>query len=150
MESSLGHVFRALVMLACLALVPALAMYGKYIPDFYQSVVEAYKARTKKSPPPNGLTDAPPFGGSPTNPGGAGPATGTAPNAAVTPNRWSDSGQPARPLSDWQQPAHFDTSPNNLQQGEFQFIARRRRRIGGERACCWELELRRTIISGVG
>jgi hypothetical protein len=47
MHSSVGLVFRALVMLGCLALVPFLAIYGKQLPDFYRAVVEAYKARTQ-------------------------------------------------------------------------------------------------------
>ena len=45
--SSVGLAFRALVMLACLALVPFLAIYGKQLPDFYRAVVDAYKARTQ-------------------------------------------------------------------------------------------------------
>ena len=47
MQSSVGLAFRALVMLACLALVPLLAIYGKQLPDFYRAVVDAYKARTQ-------------------------------------------------------------------------------------------------------
>ncbi len=63
MESSLGHVFRAVVMLACLALVPALAMYGKHIPAFCQSVQDAYRARTQKADHgTSGASDAPAFG----------------------------------------------------------------------------------------
>jgi len=51
MQSSVGLVFRALVMLACLALVPFLALYGKELPDFYKAVVDAYKARTQPKTP---------------------------------------------------------------------------------------------------
>ncbi|HEX3998632.1 MAG TPA: hypothetical protein VHX65_08805 [Pirellulales bacterium] len=68
MQSSVGLAFRALVMLACLALVPFLAIYGKQLPELYKAVVDAYKARThqKTADPLAGIaTDAPPW--APTN-----------------------------------------------------------------------------------
>ena len=47
MGSSFGLLIRAMVMLACLAVVPLVAMYGKYAPDFAQALMEAYKSRTR-------------------------------------------------------------------------------------------------------
>ena len=65
---SLGLVFRALVMLACLAVVPLLALYGKFLPDIVQTVVEAVKSRghsdATASPYAAG-GEAPAFAGSP-------------------------------------------------------------------------------------
>ena len=44
-DGSMGHIFRALVMLACLAVVPVVAMYGKQIQEFGRAVLETYRAR---------------------------------------------------------------------------------------------------------
>ncbi len=103
MESSIGLVFRALVMLACLAVVPLVAMYGKYAPDFAAAVMEAYKARTHGQQPgsgPPGTGNAPPFssGGVP------GPAPLPAPGALGAnppdmPAKWADASGTPRPLS---------------------------------------------------
>ncbi len=106
MESSIGLVFRALVMLACLAVVPLVAMYGKYAPQFASAVMDAYKSRTQANAaagPPSSAGDAPAFGG---RSGGA--ADSATANGGLLPNmpaRWNDRGRGARPLTDWQQPA---------------------------------------------
>jgi hypothetical protein len=64
---SFGLLFRALVMLACLALVPFLCLYGKRLPDFAQAVMEAYKSHTHADSPANSQPaaggEAPPFAG---------------------------------------------------------------------------------------
>ena len=64
MQSSIGLVFRAMVMLACLAVVPAVAMYSKHGSDFAQAVIEAYQARTHAkaaADPRMAGGEAPPF-----------------------------------------------------------------------------------------
>ncbi len=43
----MGHIFRAFVMLACLAVVPIVAMYGKQIQEFGRAVLETYRARVQ-------------------------------------------------------------------------------------------------------
>jgi hypothetical protein len=43
----MGHIFRAFVMLACLAVVPVVAMYGKQIQEFGRAVLETYRARVQ-------------------------------------------------------------------------------------------------------
>jgi hypothetical protein len=64
---SFGLLFRALVMLACLALVPFFCLYGKRLPDFAQAVMEAYKSHTHADSPANSQAaaagEAPPFSG---------------------------------------------------------------------------------------
>lgn len=95
MQSSVGLAFRALVMLACVALVPLLAIYGKQLPEFYRAVVEAYKARTqpKAADPLATLgTDAPAW--APTNDRGLQSAGKT----LGAPAPWNNSGQTALPL----------------------------------------------------
>ncbi|HEV2969577.1 MAG TPA: hypothetical protein VGY55_06270 [Pirellulales bacterium] len=114
MESSVGLVFRALVMLACLAVVPLVAMYGKYVPDFAQAVMEAYKSRTQAKAvanPQAAADDAPPFAGAPirANNSPTPPLSGRGPSAAA-PAPWTDSGQAARPLSEFRQPGAPDQS----------------------------------------
>lgn len=46
MQSSFGHVVRAVVMLACLAVVPVIALYGKQIQEFARAVWETYQTRS--------------------------------------------------------------------------------------------------------
>ncbi len=61
---SFGLMFRALVMLACLALVPLLCLYGNRLPDLAQTVMEAYKSHTHVNSPANSQAaegDAPLF-----------------------------------------------------------------------------------------
>ena len=109
--SSVGLVFRALVMLACLALVPFLAIYGKQLPDFYHAVVDAYKARTQAKPadPLAGLgSDAPDW--APTNDRrssdlASGSRDGSAKNSQSTPpaalasTAWGNGADAAKPLN---------------------------------------------------
>jgi hypothetical protein len=108
MESSVGLVFRTLVMLACLAVVPLVAMYGKFVPDFAQAVMEAYKVRTQAKAAANpqaASDDAPPFAGAPIRAHGSAtqPQGHRGPSVAA-PAPWTDSGQAARPLSEFRQP----------------------------------------------
>lgn len=111
MESSFGLVFRALVMLACLAVVPLLGLYGKYIPDFVQSVVEAYKARTqaKETIDPRAAAggEAPRFAGGTARTGSQGGSSST---TTTAPGAWPNPDQPARPLPVLRQPGQFDSA----------------------------------------
>jgi hypothetical protein len=103
MGSSLGLVFKSLVMLACLAVVPLVAMYGKYAPDFAQALMEAYKSRTRanaESDPRAAGGDAPPFSGSTTRNEGNPSANSGSPLASGAPASWNDQGSNARPLSE--------------------------------------------------
>ncbi len=85
-------------MLACLAVVPLVAMYGKYAPDFVQAVLEAYKARTHAKTDADSRDadgDAPPFSGTArTN------SLASVPGAQSTgaQSTWNDHGPNARPL----------------------------------------------------
>ncbi|HEY2149087.1 MAG TPA: hypothetical protein VGH32_14195, partial [Pirellulales bacterium] len=74
---SLGLVFRALVMLACLALVPLLCLFGNRLPDIAQAVMEAYKSHAPVNSPANSQAaegEAPLFGRS-THSGAPAPLT---------------------------------------------------------------------------
>jgi len=97
---SFGLLFRALVMLACLALVPFLCLYGKRIPDFAQAVMEAYKTHTHADSPASSQTaaggEAPPF-------------TGAAGNGA--PATLGSRGSNARPLGPQPGDHRKDASP---------------------------------------
>ena len=89
---SLGLVFRALVMLACLAVVPLVALYGKFLPDIVQAVVEAVKTRGHSNAiadPNTAGGEAPRFAGSWTPDGSAAPPPGpwVAPRAGASPVR---------------------------------------------------------------
>ena len=100
MGSSFGLAVRAIVMLACLAVVPLVAMYGKYAPDFVQAVLEAYKARThakSDADPREAGGEAPPFSGSTRT---VGSANNTGSQPAGPPSPWNDRGPNPRPLSD--------------------------------------------------
>jgi hypothetical protein len=95
MGSSFGLVMRALVMLACLAVVPLVAMYGKYAPDFVQAVMEAYKSCTHAkagADPREAGGDAPPFNAS------ARTDAANGEKSAATPTPWNGQGPSARPL----------------------------------------------------
>jgi len=111
MESSFGLMFRALVMLACLAVVPLVGLYGKYIPDFVQSVVEAYKARTqsKETIDPRAAAggEAPQFAGGTARSGSQGGGSAT---TTTAPGPWTNPDQPARPLPELRQPGQFDSA----------------------------------------
>jgi hypothetical protein len=110
------------VMLACLALVPFLAIYGKQIPDFYHAVVDAYKARMQQKsadPLANLGSDAPAW--APTNDRRSNDATWPASVSANTqpptvnsgspPALWNSSGAAPQPLA---------TSPAPQSHGEVQ------------------------------
>jgi hypothetical protein len=101
---SLGLVFRALVMLACLAVVPLVALYGKFVPDIVQAVVEAVKTRAHT----NAITDpnaaggeAPPFAGSSPRTTGGRSVPSLESQLSGAPGPWTGRDQSARPLNDW-------------------------------------------------
>ncbi len=99
--------FRALVMLACLALVPLLGLYGKYLPDFAQSVVEAYKARTQgKAAEEKPGGEAPLFSGSARSSSSSRDESSRP--AAAAPGRLHGADEPIPPLSELRQPKPFD------------------------------------------
>jgi hypothetical protein len=103
MGSSFGLVIRAMVMLACLAVVPLVAMYGKYAPDFAQAVMEAYKSRTRANAdtdPREAGGDAPPFSGSAARNGGVPSKYTGSPLPYGAPLTSIDRGLNASPLSD--------------------------------------------------
>ena len=104
MGSSFGLLIRAMVMLACLAVVPLVAMYGKYAPDFARAVIEAYKSRTHANAEPDPRAaaggDAPPFSGSTTRNEGNPSSNAGSPLTSGAPASWNDQGSNARPLAD--------------------------------------------------
>jgi hypothetical protein len=120
---SLGLVFRALVMLACLAVVPLVALYGKYAPDFAHAVMEAFKARTQAaaaSDPKAAGGEAPPFAGSTSRASGGRPATLPGSPRTGAPAPWADRAQSARPLSDLErQPAGTGSQNATLERASF-------------------------------
>jgi hypothetical protein len=99
MQSSFGHVVRAAVMLACLALVPALAIYGKQLQEFGRVVWETYQARThaKAAETSEAPSNAPPWP--------APPAGSTTDHLSPT-NGWPSgtaAGEPQRLPANWDQ-----------------------------------------------
>jgi hypothetical protein len=120
---SLGLVFRALVMLACLAVVPLVALYGKYVPDFAHAVMEAFKARTQATPasdPKAAGGEAPPFAGSTSRASGGRPAKPSNSLQTGAPAPWADRAQSARPLSDLgRQPSGTGSQNATLERASF-------------------------------
>src|SRR5258707_10104580 len=113
---SLGLVFRALVMLACLAVVPLVALYGKFLPDIVQAVVEAVKTRGHSNAiadPNTAGGEAPRFAGSsPRTTGGRSVASLDSQRTGA-PGPWAGSDQSARPLNDWGRQAATETLTQN-------------------------------------
>jgi hypothetical protein len=110
---SLGLVFRALVMLACLAVVPLVALYGKFVPDIVQAVVEAVKTRTHTNAiadPNTAGGEAPPFAGSSPRTSGARSVASLESQRSGAPGPWTGRDQSARPLNEWNRQAATDTS----------------------------------------
>jgi len=99
MQSSFGHVVRAVVMLACLALVPALAIYGKQLQEFGRVVWETYQARihAKGAETADAPSSAPPW---------PAPAAGSATDHLSPTNGWppgTATGEPQRLPANWDQ-----------------------------------------------
>jgi hypothetical protein len=113
---SLGLVFRALVMLACLAVVPLVAMYGKFLPDIVQAVVQAVKSRghSDATATPNAAGgEAPPFAdSSPRTTGGQSVASLDSQRNGA-PGPWTGRDQSARPLNDWDRQDASDSPTRN-------------------------------------
>ena len=99
MQSSFGHVVRAVVMLACLALVPALAIYGKQLQEFGRVVWETYQARihAKGAESSDGGSNAPPW---------PAPSAGSTADHLSPTNGWppaSAAGEPQHLPANWDQ-----------------------------------------------
>jgi hypothetical protein len=113
---SLGLVFRALVMLACLAVVPLVALYGKFLPDIVQAVVQAVKSRghsdVTASPSAAG-GEAPPFAGSSPRTNGGRSIASLGSQGSSAPGPWAGRDQSARPLNEWGRQAATENLAQN-------------------------------------
>jgi hypothetical protein len=91
-------------------------LYGKYVPDFAQAVMEAFKSRTQSkaaADPKVAGGEAPPFAGPSSRTTGGQPTVSLGSPRTDVPAPWTDRAQPARPLSDLGRPAEGDAVAQN-------------------------------------